>query len=164
MGLPPEAPIDPVLVCDRYDIQLIKLSDHDRQSPFLRSDSSCFSAVTVPCGLTTAIVHNDSHHPYRQRSNICHELAHCFLGHKCTPPLTPEGDRARDGSIEAEANYLAGTLLLTNEGAWYVMCGQLAAEAQHLYGISAAMLNYRLRVSGAQKRYSRSGAYLLGVR
>lgn len=29
MGLPPEAPIDPVLVCERYDIQLIKLSDLD---------------------------------------------------------------------------------------------------------------------------------------
>lgn len=164
MGLPPEAPIDPVLVCERYDIQLIKLSDLDRQSPFLRTNNSCFSAVTVPCGLNTAIVHNDSHHPYRQRSNICHELAHCFLGHECTPPLTPEGERARDGSVEAEANYLAGTLLLTNEGAWYVMCRQLVAEAQHLYGISSAMLNYRLRVSGAQTRYSRSGAYLLGAR
>lgn len=118
--------------------------------------------MTVPCGLNTAIVHNDSHHPYRQRSNICHELAHCFLGHECAPPLTPAGDRARDGSIEAEANYLAGTLLLTNEGAWHVMCRQLAAEAQHLYGISGAMLSYRLRVSGAQTRYSRSGAYPFG--
>lgn len=164
MGLPPEAPIDPVLVCERYDIQLIKLSDHDRQSPFLRTDSSCFSAVTVPCGLNTAIVHNDSHHPYRQRSNICHELAHCFLGHECTPPLTAEGERARDGSIEAEANYLAGTLLLTNEGACHVVYRQLTAEAQHLYGISATMLNYRLGVSGALKKYRRSGAYLVGAR
>lgn len=164
MGLPPEAPIDPVLVCALYDIQLFKLSDLDRQSPFLKTDSSCFSAVTVPCGLNTAIVHNDSHHEYRQRSNICHELAHCFLGHECTPPLTPEGERARDGSIEAEANYLAGTLLLTNEGAWHVMRRQLAAEAQRFYGISGAMLNYRLRVSGAQTRYSRSGAHLLGAR
>jgi hypothetical protein len=155
MGLLPVSPIDPLKVCDRFDIQLIKLSELDGQCPFLRSDSSCFSAVTVPRGLNTAIVHNDSHHPYRQRSNICHELAHCFLGHECTPPLTPEGERARDGSIEAEANYLAGTLLLTNEGAWHVMYRQLLAEAQYAYGISEKMLNYRLRVSGAQTRYRR---------
>jgi hypothetical protein len=44
------------------------------------------------------------------------------------------------------------------------MCRQLATEAQHLYGISGAMLSYRLRVSGAQTRYTRSGAYLLGGR
>ena len=164
MGLPPESAIDPVLVCERYEIRLIGLSEIDFKSPFLRKDNSCFSAVTVPCGLHTAIVHNDSHHLYRQRSNICHELAHCFLGHECAPPLTAAGERAHDGGIEAEANYLAGTLLLTNEGAWHVMCRQLVAEAQHLYGISGSMLSYRLRVSGAQTRYSRSGAYLVGAR
>jgi len=49
-------------ICDRFDIQLIKLSELDWRCPFLKSDSSCFSAVTVPCGLNTAIVHNDSHH------------------------------------------------------------------------------------------------------
>ncbi|NTA19301.1 ImmA/IrrE family metallo-endopeptidase [Agrobacterium tumefaciens] len=106
MGLTPICPIDPVLVCERLDIRLLKLSEINRQSPFLRSESAKFSAVTVPCGPHTAIVHNDSHHPHRQRSKICHELAHCFLGHECTPPLTPDGERARDGSVEAEANFL----------------------------------------------------------
>ena len=86
-----------------------------------RPRSSAFSAVTVPCGCARAIVHNDSHHPYRQRSNICHELAHCFLGHECTPPLTEEGERARDGGIEAEANFLAGALLVPNEAAVHIV-------------------------------------------
>lgn len=159
MGLTPICPIDPLQVCERFDIRLLKLSEIDPKSSFLRSESTKFSAVTVPCGLHTAIVHNDSHHPHRQRSNICHELAHCFLGHKCTPPLTPHGERAHDGSVEAEANYLGGALLLTNEGAWHVMYRQLLAEAQHVYGISEAMLNYRLRISGAYTRYRRAGAY-----
>jgi hypothetical protein len=119
MGLDSVDPIDPLAICTHFDIELIRLSDLDQQSAFLVSDNSPFSAVTVPCGFTTAIVHNDSHHPYRQRSNICHELAHCFLGHKCTPPLTPSGERARDGGIEAEANFLAGTLLMPNEAAIY---------------------------------------------
>ena len=101
MGLVPVDPIDPVAICAHFDIELIRLSDIDQQSVFLGSESSPFSAVTVPCGFTTAIVHNDSHHVYRQRSNICHELAHCFLGHKCTPPLTASGERVRDGGVEA---------------------------------------------------------------
>lgn len=157
MGLPAIAPIDPVAVCAHFDIKLIPLSQVDCDcSAFLGQDESSFSAVTVPCGPITAIVHNDSHHLYRQRSNICHELAHCFLGHECTPPLTPSGERARDGSMEAEANYLAGTLLVTNEAAVHIVKKGLIPVAQKIYGVSRPMLEYRLRVSGAHTIHQRS--------
>lgn len=155
MDLDATAPIDPFVVCERFDIRVISLSDLNSACRFLGRDKSDFSAVTVPCGIQTAIVHNDAHHLYRQRSNICHELAHCFLGHQCTPPLTETGERARDGTIEAEANYLAGTLLMTNEAALHVLRNGVVAQAQHLYGISSAMLTYRLRVSGAHTIYAR---------
>jgi hypothetical protein len=161
MGLSAIDPIDPIAVCAHFEIKLIRLSEVDQQSEFLGDDNSPFSAVTVPCGVTTAIVHNDSHHVYRQRSNICHELAHCFLGHKCTPPLTPSGERARDGGIEAEANFLAGTLLLPNEAAIHIVRSGLLVSAQGLYGVSRPMLDYRLRVSGAyqiQERLRMRGA------
>jgi Zn-dependent peptidase ImmA (M78 family) len=82
--------------------------------------------------------------------NICHELAHCFLGHECTPPLTEEGERVRDGGIEAEANFLAGALLVPNEAAIYVVMQGLVPAAEGLYGVSKPMLEYRLRVSGAR--------------
>ena len=165
MGLSPVTPIDPPAVCAHFEIKLIPLSDVNPLSTFLGNDSSSFSAVTVPCGYQRAIVHNDSHHPYRQRSNICHELAHCFLGHKCTPPLTESGERARDGGVEAEANYLAGTLLMPNEAALYVVRKGLMMQAQGIYGVSSPMLTYRLRVSGAQKiqeRWVRSAGPGLG--
>jgi Zn-dependent peptidase ImmA (M78 family) len=158
MGLITTDPIDPVAICAHFEIALIKLSEIDPQSPFLCDDNSPFSAVTVPRGITTAIVHNDSHNVYRQRSNICHELAHCFLGHQCTPPLTPDGERARDGGIEAEANFLAGALLMPNEAAIYVARAGLVAQAQGLYGVSRPMLEYRLRVSGAQRIQERARA------
>lgn len=159
MGLAPIAPIDPLAVCEWFDIRIIRLSELDKNHPFLRRARSAFSAVTVPCGPQAAIVHNDSHHPYRQRSNICHELAHCFLGHKSTPPLTESGERSRDGGIEAEANYLGGALLVTNEAALHILKQGLIRQAQQLYGVSGAMLNYRLRVSGAQMIYQRSLRY-----
>ena len=157
LALTPLDPIDPVEVCVRFDIQLIPLSQLGCNcSSFLGHDRSAFSAVTVPCGWQTAIVHNDSHHPYRQRSNICHELAHCFLGHQSTPPLTSDGERALDGGIEAEANFLAGTLLVTNEAAIHVLKQGLVSVAQQLYGVSRPMLDYRLRVSGAHAIHLRS--------
>jgi hypothetical protein len=155
MGLNAVDPIDPAAVCAHFDIKLIKLSEIDQCSVFLDSNNSAFSAMTVPCGPTTAIVHNDSHHPYRQRSNICHELAHCFLGHQCTPPLTSSGERARDGGIEAEANFLAGTLLMPNEAAIYIVRSGLVAQAQGLYGVSRPMLDYRLKISGAVRIHER---------
>jgi IrrE N-terminal-like domain len=156
MGLGPLDPIDPAKVCAHFDIVLLKLSElHLDTSPFLGASRSSFSAVTVPCGWTIAIVHNDSHGPYRQRSNICHELAHCLLGHRCTPPLIESGERARDGGIEAEANFLAGSLLIPNEAAQYIVRQGLIPTAQRIYGVSEQMLNYRLRVSGAYKIHSR---------
>ena len=158
MGLTAHAPINPDEVCQHFDIELIALSQLGGDgAALLGTDNSVFSAVTVPYGARLAIVHNDSHHPYRQRSNICHELGHCFLGHKHTPPLTEDGERIRDGGIEAEANYLAGTLLLTNEGAFHILKARLTpAAAQKLYGISKPMLDYRLHVSGARKIHQRS--------
>jgi hypothetical protein len=157
MDLGPLDPLDPAEVCARFDIVLLRLSELNcDSSPFLGASRSTFSAVTVPCGWWTAIVHNDSHHAYRQRSNICHELAHCFLGHQCTPPLTGSGERARDGGIEAEANFLAGALLIPNEAAICIVRQGLMSAAQGIYGVSQPMLDYRLRVSGAHMIHSRS--------
>ena len=58
--------------------------------------------------------------------------------------------------MEAEANYLAGTLLLTNEAAIHILKRGLVSVAQRLYGVSQPMLEYRLRVSGAHTIYRRS--------
>ena len=83
-------------------------------------ERTVFSAITVQRGITRAIVHNDNHSRVRQRSNLMHELGHAFLGHRCAPLLTGEGDRHFDQKIEAEAQYLAGCLLITNEGAYEI--------------------------------------------
>lgn len=159
MGLVAAAPIDPAEVCAHFEIDLLKLSEVAPDSPFLGPHKDSFSAVTVPRGLSTAIVHNDRHHPHRQRSNICHELAHCFLGHEGAPPLTENGERSRDSDQEAEANFLAGVLLITNEGAKSIMMEGLYYQAQGIYGVSQPMLDYRLKVSGAQTIYKRRMAF-----
>jgi Zn-dependent peptidase ImmA (M78 family) len=149
--------LDVEALCSYFDVSLIRMTDLPCDcSAFCGSSQADFSAVTVPCGLRTVIVHNDNHHLLRQRSNICHELAHCFLGHKSTPPLNAAGERMHDGGIEAEANFLGGCVLLPNEAALHILMNGLKSQARSLYGISNPMLEYRLRVSGAQTIYERS--------
>lgn len=156
LGLTPIDPIDPESVCIHFDISLISLSSLGVDFQILlTSGSSDFSAVTVPCGINTAIVHNDSHNLVRQRSNICHELAHCFLGHAYAPPLSGDGVLNRNSGIEAEAGFLAGCLLIPNEAANQILYEGLYDQAQQLYGVSKQMLDYRLRVSGAFTRHQR---------
>lgn len=149
-------PVDPAVVCRHFDIELVELSEIARRSSKFRvRDCTFFSAATIRCDGRMAIIHNDTHHPDRQRSNICHELGHCFLGHTFAPPLTENGERIRDGGIEAEANFFAGSLLIPNEAAVYIMRRGLTSTARQLYGVSQPMLIYRLRVSGAQKIHER---------
>ena|SRR5947209_9548005 len=112
--------------------------------------------MTVCAGLDRAIVHNDSHHPLRQRSNIFHELAHCFLGHKSCTILNDNGTRTYNSPIETEASYLGGALLLPKDAALHLLLNGLKSTAQSIYGVSKPMLEYRLRVSGAQTIFERS--------
>ncbi len=149
LGLSKTDPIDPAEVCIHFELELLFLSEVEPTSPFLTTQKSKFSAVTVPRGWRQAIVVNDSHHPHRQNSSICHELAHCFLGHECVPPLTEEGERNHNGGIEAEANFLGGSLLIPNDAANHILKAGIKARAQALYGVSNKMLNYRLQISGA---------------
>ncbi len=150
LSLASSDPIDPAAICRHFDIDLIKLSELPLDATrFLRAEKSSFSAVTVPCGHRRAIVHNDAHVPYRQRSNICHELAHCFLGHECAPPLMDTGERTRDSEQEAEAHFLGGVLLVPDEAAKRIVLRGLRSDACRIYGVSDEMLEYRLQVSGA---------------
>lgn len=156
LALSPIDPIDPFAICAFYDIEVIQMASLPCDCSVFDADGQgCFSAMTVPCGIRTAIVHNDKHHPLRQRSNICHELAHLFLGHEHAPPLNERGERNHDSGIEAEANFLGGCLLMPNEAALHVVSNGLAARAQLIYGVSRPMLDYRLRVSGAHVIYER---------
>ncbi|WP_158927360.1 ImmA/IrrE family metallo-endopeptidase [Acidisphaera sp. S103] len=156
LQLGPTDPLDPWVACNHFEISVICLSDlRDGDGTqvgrhFLRIEREAFSAVTIPDGCRRVIVHNDSHSSVRQRSNLTHELAHCFLGHSVTPLWTADGDRARDARVEEEAAFLGGSLLITNEAAHHIVKSRMEATAATIYGVSYDMLTYRLRVSGAQ--------------
>ncbi len=165
IGLRSTDPIDPLHICAHFEIVVIKLSelrDVNGGLPgqyFLGVGSKKFSAVTMPIGGQRLIVHNDRHSETRQRSNIAHELAHCFLGHNLTPPLLSNGDRDRHAGIEEEAAFLGGAILMPNEAAHHIMRSGIRPNvAEEVYGVSSSMLTYRLRVSGATTVAARSAA------
>ena len=127
---------------------------------FSEGEQSAFSAVTVFCGTRRLIVHNDSHSPGRQASNVCHELAHGLLLHEPSPALDERGCRHWSKQIEEEANWLSGVLLIPDELAIAVVKRRIdPAHAALIYGVSVKMMNFRINVSGARKRVRRfSGA------
>jgi len=157
VGMSPIDPLDIDAICQTMDVCVIEMTSLPCDvSELCGKDNNCFSAMLVYAGMKLAIVHNDTHHPHRQRSNICHELSHCFLGHKACQLLNDNGNRTHDGDMEAEANYLAGALLMPREAAVHVLKNGLLASARPIYGISRQMLDYRMRVTGAHKIYERS--------
>ena len=149
------SPLDPWAVCEHFEIEVIRLSEladpagREVGSYFLRVEPEAFSAVTLEVACRRVIVHNDAHRPVRQRSNLAHELAHCFLGHPLTPVLRGDGGRNRSAEVEEEAAFLGGAHLVTNEAAHHIVASGLGATAAAVYGVSRDMLAYRLAVSGA---------------
>ena len=116
--------------------------------------------MTVFHGSRRTIVHNDSHSPGRQASNVTHELGHALLLHNPTPALDDRGCRLWDQNVEDEAQWLAGALLLTEDAAlWIVRNGTSVSAAAGHFGISEQMVTYRLNVPGARKRVARARTF-----
>jgi Zn-dependent peptidase ImmA (M78 family) len=119
----------------------------------LRSErSSSLSALTVFDGPRRLIIHNEQHSPGRQASDIGHELAHGLLLHDPAPPVDGRACRTWNGSIEDEANFLAGTLLVPGKAArWAAKRGMDATAVARHFGCSEQMARWRLGVSGADR-------------
>ncbi len=157
LGLGPTAPLDPWRLADHLDVPVCALSGLAADAPravaqFQEVDPSEFSAVTVFAGRRRLIVYNDVHARGRQSSN----LAHALLLHPAAPALDTNGRRVWREELEQEADWLAGSLLVSDEAAFALARGRLAVDlAAERYGVSEAMMRFRLNVTGAAKRVAR---------
>ena len=153
--------LDPHQLARHLEIPVVGLSDLPEELPgaqyFLSVDREAFSAVTVFRRRHRMIVHNDSHSPTRQNSNLSHELAHGLLLHEPASALDSlTGCRNWNDTNESEAAWLGGVLLVTNDMALAVARGRLTKEqARERFGVSERMLNWRLDMTGANKRMAR---------
>jgi IrrE N-terminal-like domain len=164
-GLAATAPLSPLVLARELRVEVIQPADlqelpEDVRRRLLGQHSDCWSAITIPGRRRPLVVYNPSHSAARQNSDLMHELAHIFLGHKPTMLFVdPNADlalRTHDKAQEEEANWLAGCLLLPREVLLHIKVTGLSDEsACRQYGVSTKMLAYRTNVSGVNLQHSR---------
>jgi Zn-dependent peptidase ImmA (M78 family) len=116
-----------------------------------------WSAVTVVCGDKEIIVINPSHSVGRMSTDLMHELSHLLLGHESAQTfISEEGFMIReyDEKQEAEADWLAGALLLPRKALEYIKYNHIPIEeVTQIYGVSRQLYNYRCRMTAVNRQY-----------
>lgn len=155
--------LDPFALARHLAVPVIPLSDLTATCSgaqyFLAVEPGTLSAVTVFEGVRRIVVHNNTHSPARQNSNVTHELAHGLLLHAPAPALdSATGCRDWNADHEEEADWLTGELLVTRPMALAVARGKFSREsAMERLGVSRKMLQWRINVTGAAKQAAREG-------
>lgn len=164
LSLKPHESLSPSRLADSLDAKIVDLSSVPGLSPealnhLSSSSGDDWSAVTVVCGEKEIIVVNPSHSVGRTSSDLMHELSHLILGHKSAETFVSEEGfmlRDYDDKQEAEADWLAGTLLLPRRALEYIKYNHLSDdEVIEQYGVSRQLYNYRCRMTAVNKQYRR---------
>jgi Zn-dependent peptidase ImmA (M78 family) len=163
LGLGPFRRLVPELLAEHLEIPIITLSQlrlmardidgvADAVGLLLGVEANALSAVTVFADARRMVVHNDAHAPGRQASNLAHELAHGLLLHSPSPVIDSRGCRHWNGTIEEEANHLAGALLVPGKAArGMVRRGLTIEQIADELGCSIEMARWRVNMSGAAR-------------
>jgi hypothetical protein len=124
LGVGPFEPIDLHRLAREYGVAIYCLADLDDEKSreaiayFSRDGVQGWSAALIPIGSGRVIIENDCHAPVRRRSSIAHELSHHLLEHPFQEVLlTDDGCRRFDVSLEGQATYLSGQLLVPERAA-----------------------------------------------
>lgn len=158
LGLAPFDRLNPRQLARHLDIPILPLTKFAATRwdarYFLSVEPRAFSAVTVFDGHRRTIVHNDAHSEQRQNSDLAHELSHGLLMHEPTAALDGiTGCRIWNPTIEKEADWLAGELLVTSDMALAVARRRFTRqEAMERLRVSSQMLTWRLNMTGAVRR------------
>lgn len=163
LDLSPYGVLDPHSLTAHLEIPVLELTASDYPADvirqFTRVDPEAFSAVTVFHGRRRVIVHNDSHAPVRQNSNITHEASHALLLHEPSPAFDERGFRIWYEDQEDEANHLCGCLLVTRQAALQVARKGISIDAAAaFYGVSLQMMSWRVNGTGALVQAKRERA------
>ena len=157
LGLRSHDPICPFDLSSHLDISLRPLSSDpgipaDIKSYFAGRGSRAFSATTMFDGPYAEILYNDVHSDSRIHASIMHEIGHILLFHPPRPPILADGCRHFDPQLEREANDLGWTILVPKIAALNAVQGFLSQkDAADHYGVSAKLLEYRIRKSDARR-------------
>lgn len=165
LNLRPFAPLDPWAYAQLLGVLVLDFASLSLSPPTIHqltvADGDSWSAMTLKEGATLAIVLNPAHAPTRRRSDLMHELAHVELRH--TPVRV---DVSKNGVLllsdysedqEQEADWYGAALLLPRSALVHHRSrGETAADIADLYGVSAALCEWRLRMTGVEIQVRRS--------
>jgi Zn-dependent peptidase ImmA (M78 family) len=169
LGLASTAPVDPSAVARLLGIPILVAHElEDLPGEVLQrlkgKHSDAWSALTVSDGKSHLIVLNDAHSETRTNSSLAHEIAHVILGHDPSMMFVmPQHDialRTHNKEQEDEANWLAGCILLPRDALLHMR--RLALPDDQIcisYGVSAAMLRFRLNATGVDVQLRRTKVY-----
>lgn len=157
LGVRAAKPVDMDELADHLCIPMRSLGELVAEAGFSANDPHVtqsyakVSAITVFKGRRRHFVYNERHSYPRHRSNLAHEFGHALLLH---PPEGESASRAQDRAHEAEAAWFGGVLMLPDFQALDVArTGMPVDEATEQYELSREMLIFRLRATGALKRF-----------
>ena len=153
IGLDAHAPFDPYAFAAEYGIPVVTLGEleHPAVEHFYRADDSPLSGALIPLGDGAVILDNDAQPAPRRRTTMCHELAHVVLEHAFGATFADERKCGLSGDQEAEADWLAGEILVPYEAA--LRLARAGANDQYVaqqFDVSLAVARWRMNGSGAR--------------
>ena len=162
LGLNDYDAIDPIHLATKLGAKVWSLHDvpglsTEALSHLSSAEGDEWSAITVVCDGTEIIVPNPSHSPGRSASDVAHELAHLILGHESGDMfMSDDGFMLRDfnDKQEAEADWLAGAILLPRKALEHIKYNHVSAEdVAEQYGVSEQLFEYRCRMTAVNRQY-----------
>jgi Zn-dependent peptidase ImmA (M78 family) len=165
LGVPKQDPLWPTKLATHLHVKLLTPQDVpgldiENRSILLGEESNAWSAVTLCKGEKNIVIYNPSNSQGRQSNDIMHELSHVILGHKAQMIHSLETGifmRHYDKSQEEEADWLAGTLLLSKDALFRIAFSTLDhSVAAREFGVSNSLLTMRLNLSGVNTILKRS--------
>lgn len=163
LGLYVSSPLCAFKLCEFLNIPILEPSSvqglsEKHLNELLGNGSVHWSAATIPLKEGKyIIVHNPTHSPARQQSNLMHELAHILCEHKVSEKTKNIGLsgflRNLDEEQENEAEWLGACLQLPRPALLYSLRKQMTLEEiANKYNASIDMVKYRINITGVQKQ------------
>lgn len=166
LGLRPQDPLDPRDLAAHLGVMVWTPEEvpglaRDSLQQLVDRDPDSWSAVTIRHDDTDLTIVNSAHVPNRRRSSLTHELAHLILDHgPGRIDVSPEGHlllNSFEQEQEKEADWLTGTLLVPRAGLIIAYRSSQDPEVlSNRFGVSADMLNWRLRMTGVATQARRA--------
>ncbi|HEV2628537.1 MAG TPA: ImmA/IrrE family metallo-endopeptidase [Pseudolabrys sp.] len=162
------APFDPWRYAEHLKVVVLDFHKLGLSPAALRQltavDGDSWSAMTIKQDELIGVVLNPSHADTRQRADLMHELAHIELEHV---PMRVEVSKTGlmllsdySEEQEQEADWHAAAYLLPRDGIFRLRSrNKSAADIGQHFGVSKALCEWRLRMTGVEVQLRRTSSF-----